>query len=301
MTLQQLRYVVAIADAKSINKAATDLFVSQPTLSSTIKELENEINIEIFSRSNRGIVLTPEGEEFLGYARQMLEHYRLIEERYSGKKHAKKFSVSTQHYTFAVEAFIRLAREFGFEEFEFAIHETKTYEVIHNVKIQKSEVGVIYLNDFNHKVIEKILKENELEFVPLFDCRIYVYLSRKNPLAGKEKLTMEDLEEYPCLSFEQGDNNSFYLAEEVMSTHEYKRIIKADDRATMLNLMVGLNGYTLCSGIICEELNGNEYAAIPLDSDETMTIGYIKKKRMPLSKLGEMYIGELKKYEEKVL
>lgn len=226
---------------------------------------------------------------------------RLMEERYSGKKQTKKFSVSTQHYTFAVEAFIRLAREFGFEEFEFAIHETKTYEVIHNVKIQKSEVGVIYLNDFNHKVIEKILKENELEFVPLFDCRIYVYLSRKNPLAGKEKLTMEDLEEYPCLSFEQGDNNSFYLAEEVMSTHEYKRIIKADDRATMLNLMVGLNGYTLCSGIICEELNGNEYAAIPLDSDETMTIGYIKKKRMPLSKLGEMYIGELKKYEEKVL
>lgn len=301
MTLQQLRYVVAIADAKSINKAAADLFVSQPTLSSTIKELENEINIEIFSRSNRGIVLTPEGEEFLGYARQMLEHYRLMEERYSGKKQTKKFSVSTQHYTFAVEAFIRLAREFGFEEFEFAIHETKTYEVIHNVKIQKSEVGVIYLNDFNHKVIEKILKENELEFVPLFDCRIYVYLSRKNPLAGREKLTMEDLEEYPCLSFEQGDNNSFYLAEEVMSTHEYKRIIKADDRATMLNLMVGLNGYTLCSGIICEELNGNEYAAIPLDSDETMTIGYIKKKRMPLSKLGEMYIGELKKYEEKVL
>lgn len=302
MTLQQLKYAIAIADNKSMNKAAAELFITQPSLSSTIKELENEIHIEIFSRSNRGIAITPEGEEFLGYARQMLDHYRLIEEKYVEQKRSKKkFSVSMQHYTFAVEAFIEMAKEFGMEEYEFAVHETKTSEVIENVQMSKSEIGIIYKNEFNGKFIEKILREKDMEFVSLFDCKIYVYLSKNNPLAKKEIIEFEELQKYPCLSFEQGDNSSFYFAEEVLSTNEYKQIIKADDRATLLNLMVGLNGYTLCSGIICSELNGDDYAAVPLKTEERMTIGYIKRKRMPLSQLGEKYIEELKKYAEKVL
>ena len=302
MTLQQLRYAVAIADHKSMNKAAAELFVTQPSLSNTIKDLENEIHTEIFTRSNRGIIITPEGEEFLGYARQMLDHYRLIEERYvENAVSKKKFSVSMQHYTFAVEAFIQMAKKFGMDEYEFAVHETKTSEVIENVRLNRSEIGIIYKNEFNDKFIDKILRENELEFIPLFDCRIYVYLSKQNPLADKEIIDFEDLQQYPCLSFEQGDNNSFYFAEEVFSTYDYRQIIKADDRATLLNLMVGLNGYTLCSGIICSDLNGDEYAAIPLNTKENMTIGYIKHKKMPLSILGEKYIEELQKYKEKVL
>lgn len=302
MTLQQLRYAIAIADCKSMNKAAAELFITQPSLSNTIKDLENEIHIEIFVRTNRGITITPEGEEFLGYARQMLDHYRLIEERYVENAFSKKkFSVSMQHYTFAVEAFIQMAKKFGMDEYEFAIHETKTSEVIENVRLNKSEIGIIYKNEFNDKFIDKILRNSELEFIPLFDCKIYVYMSKGNPLAEKEMIDFEDLQQYPCLSFEQGDSNSFYFAEEVLSTYDYRQIIKADDRATFLNLMVGLNAYTLCSGIICAELNGDEYAAIPLNTEEKMTIGYIKHKRMPLSVLGEKYIEELRKYEERVL
>ena len=302
MTLQQLRYAIAIADCKSMNKAAAELFITQPSLSNTIKDLENEIHIEIFVRTNRGITITPEGEEFLGYARQMLDHYRLIEERYVENAFSKKkFSVSMQHYTFAVEAFIQMAKKFGMDEYEFAIHETKTSEVIENVRLNKSEIGIIYKNEFNDKFIDKILRNSELEFIPLFDCKIYVYMSKGNPLAEKEMIDFADLQQYPCLSFEQGDSNSFYFAEEVLSTYDYRQIIKADDRATFLNLMVGLNAYTLCSGIICAELNGDEYAAIPLNTEEKMTIGYIKHKRMPLSVLGEKYIEELKKYEERVL
>ncbi|MGN0165888.1 MAG: LysR family transcriptional regulator [Lachnospiraceae bacterium] len=302
MTLQQLKYAVAIADHKSMNKAAAELFVTQPSLSNTIKDLENEIHTVIFERSNRGIIITPEGEEFLGYARQMLDHYRLIEERYvDNASYKKKFSVSMQHYTFAVEAFINLAKKFGMEKYEFAIHETKTGEVIENVRRNKSEVGVLYRNEFNGKFLDKIIRDNELEFIPLFDCKIYVYLSKGNPLAGKQVIRFEDLQQYPCLSFEQGDNNSFYFAEEVLSTCEYRQIIKADDRATFLNLMVGLNAYTLCSGIICSELNGDEYTAVPLDTEETMTIGYIKHKRVPLSVLGEQYIEELRKYKDRLL
>ena len=206
-----------------------------------------------------------------------------------------------QHYSFAVKAFVELVKQFGMNEYEFAVHETRTFEVIENVRHFYSELGVLYRNDFNAKVLNKTLAENELEFIGLFDCNVYAYVWKGNPIADREKVTMEDLEEYPCLSFEQGEKNSFYLSEEVLSTYEYKRIIKANDRATMLNLMRGLNAYTLCSGIICEDLNGSDYKAVRLDADETMTIGYIKRKGIPLSTMGKLYIEELTKYESQVL
>lgn len=302
MTLQQLRYAVTIAESPSMNEAAKQLFISQPSLSGAIRDLEEEIGITIFSRSNRGIIPTPEGEEFLGYARQMMEQYQLLDERYISKKNVKKkFSVSTQHYTFAVNAFVKMVKQFGMEEYEFAIHETKTHDIIEDVKNGKSELGILYLNEFNEKAITKILKENGLEFHELFWCKTYVYLWNGNPLAQKPLLTMEDLQDYPCLAFDQGSNNSFYYAEEVLSTYDYKQIIKANDRATLLNLMVGLNGYTLCSGIICKELNGSDYSAIPLDSDEKMCIGYVTKKNLSLSPLGRNYLEELQKFEANVL
>ena len=280
MTLQQLVYAVKIADTKSMNKAAAELYVSQPALSSTIRDLEEELNIELFIRTNRGIVITAEGDEFLSYARQMVELNQMIEDRYiNNEKKKNKFSVSMQHYSFAVEAFIELAKEIRLDDFELAVHETRTNEVIEFVRDYRSELGILYLNEFNRKALQKIFSENGLEFTELFDCDVFVYLSNEHPLAGKEKIAFEELKDYPCLSFEQGERNSFYYAEEVFSTLEYKQIIKADDRATMLNLMVGMNGYTLCSGIICEELNGSAYRAIPLDTEEKMTIGYIEFER----------------------
>lgn len=297
MTLQQLVYAVKIADTKSMNKAAAELYVSQPALSSTIRDLEEELNIELFIRTNRGIVITAEGDEFLSYARQMVELNQMIEDRYiNNEKKKNKFSVSMQHYSFAVEAFIELAKEIRLDDFELAVHETRTNEVIEFVRDYRSELGILYLNEFNRKALQKIFSENGLEFTELFDCDVFVYLSNEHPLAEKEKIAFEELKDYPCLSFEQGERNSFYYAEEVFSTLEYKQIIKADDRATMLNLMVGMNGYTLCSGIICEELNGSAYRAIPLDTEEKMTIGYIKRKGMRLSTLGRRYIEILTQY-----
>ena len=302
MTLQQLVYAVKIAETKSMNKAAAELFISQPALSGAIRDLEEEIHIDLFNRSNRGVVITTEGEEFLSYARQMVELQTMIEDRYiSNRKSKKKFSVSMQHYSFAVEAFIELAKEFEIEDFELAVHEAKTSEVIANVRNYRSEIGVLYLNSFNEKVMRKIFAENDLEYNPLFQCHIYVYLSKGHPLAGQAQISLDELGDYPCLSFEQGDKNSFYFAEEVFSTSDYKQIIKADDRATMLNLMVGLNGYTLCSGIICEELNGEKYKAVPLATDEKMEIGYIKRKSMPLSSLGIRYLSILRQYETHIL
>ena len=298
MTLSQLVYVVTVAEKKSMNKAAAELFVSQPALSGAIRDLEEEIHTQIFLRSNKGIVVTAEGEEFLSYARQIVQINQMINERYTeDKSQKKKFSVSMQHYSFAVEAFIKLGKKFSMNEFELAVYETKTFDVIENVRDNRSEIGVLYLNDFNRKALNKIISENKLEFVPLFDCGISVYLSRKHPLAGRTKISFEELEPYPCLSFEQGDKNAFYFAEEVLSTLDYKQIIKTNDRATMLNLMVGLNGYTLCSGIICGDLNGGNFVSVSSDTSDYMTIGYIKRKNMPLSMIGQEYIQILKKYE----
>lgn len=299
MTLQQLKYALTIADCGSMNEAAKQLFISQPSLSETMKELETEIGLDIFLRSNRGIVITPEGEEFLGYARQVTEQFGLLQSKYIDKKVKEKFSVSTQHYTFAVKAFVETVKQIGMEQYEFAVHETTTISVIENVKNFKSEIGVLYENDFNEKVLNKIFKENGLEFVELFSCDTFVYLWSGHPLAKQDVITMEELDEYPCLSFDQGKNNSLYLAEEMKSTYEYRRLIKANDRATLLNLMIGLNAYTLCSGIICEDLNGNDYKAVPLKETEKMRIGYIKRKGAKVSHIGELYIEELKKYKEK--
>ena len=302
MTLAQLRYAITVAGASSMNEAARKLFISQPSLSAAIKELEEEVGVELFKRTNRGISVTLEGEEFIGYARQVVEQYNLIESNYILKENTKKkFGVSMQHYTFAVKAFVEMVKQFGMDEYEFEIHETKTYDVIEDVKNCKSEIGILYLNDFNKKVLTKLFHESAVEFHELLKCHIYVYLWKGHPLASKEEITLEELEEYPCLSFDQGHNNSFYFAEEVLSTYDYKRLIKANDRATFLNLMIGLNGYTLCSGIMCEELNGSDYCAIKLKSDEIMTIGYIARKGVQVSPLGKKYLEEISKYKDKAL
>ncbi len=302
MTLNQLRYVVALSEENSINDAAKKLFVSQPALTAALKTLEEEVGFDIFLRTKSGISLTVKGIEFLGYAKSVLEQYNILESKFiDGKNTKRSFSVSMQHYTFAVQAFVAVIKQYGMDEYEFEIHETKTHEVIDNVKNQRSELGVIYENEFNKSVLTRILGEANLQFTPLFDCGIYAYMSKSNPLSKKKKVTLKDLEKYPCLAFVQGDQNSFYFAEEVLSTHEYKRIVKASDRATLLNLMVGINGYTLCSGIICEELNGLDYCAVKLDTDQTMTIGYISRKNTVLSELAEKYISELSKYKIQVM
>lgn len=297
MTLQQLKYVIAISEKRSMNEAAKKLFISQPTLSNSIKDLEEEIGIVIFDRNNKGIIITNEGEDFLSYAKQVISQFELLEEKYIDKKdYKKKFAVSTQHYSFAVKAFIEMVKGFDVNLYELAIRETKTHEVLNDVKLGKSEIGVLYINEFNKKIMNKLFKEYSLEFHNLVDCNVYVYLSSKHPLADKELIYLSDLDEYPCLSFEQGEYNSFYFAEEILSTYEYKRVIKACDRATMLNLMIGLNGFTLCSGIISQDLNGDEYRAIKLEVNDIMSIGYIKKENMVLSSIGEKYIHELNEY-----
>ena len=286
-----------------MNKAAEVLFVSQPSLTSAVRELEKELGITLFNRGGKGVTLTNDGAEFLQYARQVVAQYeRLLEKYGKGGTLRKKFGISTQHYSFAVKSFVEMVKQFDTDEYEFAIRETKTADVIEDVTTGKSEVGILYLSDFNRKAIGKFLKSNQLEFHSLIQCEPYVYLWKGHPLAKQKSIRLTELRDYPCLSFEQGVSGNFYFAEEILSTYDYIRTIKATDRATMLNLMVGLNGYTLCSGIICEELNGPDYVAIAFEAEEEeiaagrMEIGYIVKANMLLSKLADQYIRELKRY-----
>ncbi len=297
MTLQQLRYIIMVAETGTITEAATKLYISQPSLTNAIHELEKEMNIVIFNRTNKGITLSKEGEEFLGYARQVIEQATMLEDRYKyNYKGKKQFCISTQHYSFAVNAFVDLIKKYGQDEYDFSIRETQTYEIIEDVAHMRSEIGILFLNDFNEPVINKILKTYELEFNELFIAKPHVFISRKHPLAKNTVITNEELEEYPYLSFEQGEHNSFYFSEEIFSNCERKKNIRVRDRATLFNLLIGLNGYTVCSGVIDKKLNGKDIIAVPLQGENDMRIGYITHKKSKNTKLATTYLEAIKKY-----
>ena len=291
MTLQQLKYAITVAETGTITEAANRLYISQPSLTNAIHELEKEMKIVIFNRTNKGISLSKEGEDFLGYARQVLEQAAILEDKYKGNNGGKKqFCVSTQHYSFAVNAFVDLIKKYGQDEYDFSLRETQTYEIIEDVARMRSEIGILFLNDFNEKVIQKILKSHDLEFHQLFVASPHVFISRKHPLAECSVIHNEQLEEYPYLSFEQGEHNSFYYAEERYSRVLRKKNISVRDRATLFNLLIGLNGYTVCSGVIDENLNGENIIAVPLKEQGLMQIGYIHHKKAVLGKLAQAYI-----------
>lgn len=297
MTLQQLRYAITVAETGTITEAAKKLYISQPSLTNAIHELEKEMNLVIFQRTNKGILLSGEGEEFLGYARQVLEQASILEDKYKGNGGGKKqFCVSTQHYSFAVNAFVDLIKEYGQEEYDFSLRETQTYEIIEDVAHMRSEIGILFLNDFNETVLCKILKTNDLEFHELFVAKPHVFISRKHPLADRQVITNQELEEYPYLSFEQGEHNSFYFSEEIFSTSERKKNIRVRDRATLFNLLIGLNGYTVCSGVIDKKLNGKDIIAVPLQDEGDMRIGYITHRKAVPGRLAATYLEALRKY-----
>lgn len=297
MTLQQLKYAITVAETGTITEAANKLYISQPSLTNAIHELEKEMNIIIFNRTNKGISISKEGEDFLGYARQVLEQAAILEDKYKGDNGGKKkFCVSTQHYSFAVNAFVDLIKKFGQDEYDFSLRETQTYEIIEDVARMRSEIGILFLNDFNEKVITKILKSYDLEFHQLFVAKPHVFISRKHPLAQNQVITNEELEQYPYLSFEQGEHNSFYFSEEIFSATERKKNIRVRDRATLFNLLIGLNGYTVCSGVIDKKLNGKDIIAAPLADESDMRIGYITHKKERISRLGTTYLEALNKY-----
>ena len=297
MKLQQLRYVVKVAECGSITEASRRLFVSQPSITASIRDLENEMGVHIFERTNKGVIVSEEGETFLGYARQVLDQADLLEGKYKGtSEQVPHFSVSCQHYSFAVNAFVDVIREFDAARYDFTLREEQTHEIIEDVAHMKSELGILYLSEHNREVIERMLAANELVFEGLFCAAPHVFVCADHPLAGHASVTLEDLEDYPFLSYEQGSYNSFYYSEELTSTFERRKNIRVRDRATLFNLAMGLNGYTVCSGVISHELNGPGIISIPLDVDEYMEVGIITRKNTTLTRYGQAYIDAIRQH-----
>ena len=297
MKLQQLRYVVKVAECGSITEASRRLFVSQPSITASIRDLENEMGVHIFERTNKGVIVSEEGETFLGYARQVLDQADLLEGKYKGEsEQVPHFSVSCQHYSFAVNAFVDVIREFDAARYDFTLREEQTHEIIEDVAHMKSELGILYLSEHNREVIERMLAANELVFEGLFCATPHVFVCADHPLVGRSSVTLEDLEDYPFLSYEQGSYNSFYYSEELTSTFERRKNIRVRDRATLFNLAMGLNGYTVCSGVISHELNGPGIISIPLDVDEYMEIGIITRKNTTLTRYGRAYIDAIRQH-----
>ena len=297
MKLQQLRYVVKVAECGSITEASRRLFVSQPSITASIRDLENEMGVHIFERTNKGVIVSDEGETFLGYARQVLDQADLLEGKYKGtSEQVPHFSVSCQHYSFAVNAFVDVIREFDAARYDFTLREEQTHEIIEDVAHMKSELGILYLSEHNREVIERMLAANELVFEGLFCATPHVFVCSDHPLAGRSSVTLGDLEDYPFLSYEQGSYNSFYYSEELTSTFERRKNIRVRDRATLFNLAMGLNGYTVCSGVISHELNGPGIISIPLDVDEYMEIGIITRKNTTLTRYGQAYIDAIRQH-----
>lgn len=297
MKLQQLKYAIQIAQTGSFHTAAQNLFITQPSLSKAIAELEKEMRILIFHRTNRGVRLTEEGTKFLAYARQVIEQVELLEQQYKQNTPIRRvFAISAQHYAFVVNAFVTLVQEYGQAEYEFSLRESRTFDIIEDIRTRRSELGIIYLSHFNREVMQRILRENNLHFEPLFTAAPHVFVSSKNPLVGSEYVTLKDLANYPRLTYEQGANNSFYFSEELHSVEFSPKSIVVTDRATLFNLLIGLDGYTICSGILSQDLNGSDIVSIPLESEETMEIGYVYYEGSQLSAIGRRYITLLQEY-----
>lgn len=297
MRIQQLEYLEKIVEAGSINEAAKRLFLTQPSLSNAVKELENEMGIQIFQRSSGGISLTAEGREFMTYSKQILDQVNLMNERYkNGQQRKQSFSVSAQHYAFIVHAFVELIKSVNASEYQFTLRETETQNIFNDLAQFKSELGILYTNGFNQKIMQRLFKENNLVFTPLFVAKPHIFVSRYNPLTSKSSVNLSDLEDFPYLSYEQGEVNSFYFSEEILSTLSHKKSIKVSDRATIFNLMVGLNGYTISSGIISSKLNDDKIVAIPLNVDDDITMGWLKHRQVELSPLAERYLTMLKEH-----
>lgn len=300
MNINQMKYVLAVASSSSIREAATRLYVSQPALSSSIRDLEEELGIALFERNNKGISLTEAGREFIIYAKKAVGQFELVEDRYlSQNRDKERFSVSTQHYNFAIRAFTQVIREFDPDKYLFSIHETKTSDVLQHLRDLVSEVGIISYSSANESLIKKLIKEYNLDFVPLMQRETYAYLWKNHKFANRESISLSELQDYPCISFDQSDDNNFYLNEEALADYEFKKSIKSDDRATTMEIIAELGGYSIGSGM----LSGDEQilpgmVSIKLEEDDPLIIGYIVRKGSALSRYGESYVKELLKFKE---
>ncbi|MGI6211739.1 MAG: LysR family transcriptional regulator [Anaerovoracaceae bacterium] len=295
MTIQHLKYVMMVSECGSVTEAAKRLYISQPSLSEAIRNIEKEAGITIFNRSRSGITPTKEGEEFLRYAEQVIQQMNLLEEKYgSRRKRKKRFCVSTHHYAFSADAFVDTVEKFSGDNYEFILNETETYQIMQDVRSHFSELGIMFLSNANEKVIRSHLKKMELEFHELYVAEPHIFIGKNHPLAGSSDISIHDLAEYPRMTYLQTRHTSGDFDEEVFSKEPASKEIIVSDRMARDELLVSMNAYEICSGIFSRYLTRGDIISVPLREEECMRIGYITNSGQKLSKMGEQYVEDLK-------
>lgn len=288
MTFQQLKYVIKIVETGSISAAAKELYISQPSLSKAVMELENELDTTLFIREKTGIRLTEDGNQFVVRAKQIIDQMDMLEKSFSEKSETKTtFSIASHHYNFVVAAFTQLIKELGEDSFDFAIKEMPTSYIIDDVKHGYSELGIIYLSKFNNEVIKKRLQNEGLEFKNLFRETPHVCIADNNSLAKEDLITFNDLKDMPRISYEQKYDDSYFFYEELHSACSTSKDITVLDKATLIYMLKELNAYTISTSVLGARSREAGAVTIPLDSDEYMDIGYIHLAGRPLSEMAE--------------
>ncbi len=296
MTIQQCKYVLEIAKTGSFNKAAKQLFIAQSSLSMSIKSLEQELKIQIFERSGNGIRLTDDGSEFVKYATQICENSDFVSERYSSNKVQQKLYIVTQHYDFIADIFGKmLSKITDIDEYKFALREIQTYDVIREVETAYSDIGILAIKDSDYDIMKRYLGRKGLLFTPFLHAKPHVFMRKTHPLAKAEVLRNADLKDFPYVSYEQGEHNSSFFTEEIMNVPYVSKHIEISDRATLMNVLLLTDSYTIGTGIMPSALNRKDIVSIPLKSDEFYIIGYILNEDRKISGMLEKFITLLEK------
>ena len=281
MTFQQLTYVVEISKCGSINKAAQKLFLSQSGISTAVRELEEELGIQFFVRSNRGVEFTQEGKEFLSYAVSLLEQKQRIESLYGEARNSSapvRFSVSTQRYPFTEDAFLRMLRRTTDNRYVFSIREAGMDAVIDDVYDHRADIGVIFLTELTEKIIRRLLDARDLDFHEIAAVSPCIYVRKGHPLANRDEVTEEDLAGLPYVSFEhnQGVGTDYSEEYQLLSMKKPPRQISVNNRATMMNVLAATDAYTTGSGLLVEGITSQAVVTMPLAGKTCIRIGWIR-------------------------
>lgn len=297
MTIQQCKYILEIVKKGSFSEAAKQLFVAQSALSTSVKLLENELNIKIFERSKNGVFLTDDGAEFARYAEELVEQEKFIVERYGRAGEAKRLYVVSQHYDFVADVFCSLLRD-EVDGCDFALKELKTYDVIREVESAYSDIGIIAIKDGDFDIMKRYLGGRGLEFTPFLKAGAHVFVRANHPLAKKNKITNEDLKGFPFVLYEQGSHNSSFFSEEIECGFDVARRVRISDRATLMNVLLTTDCYTVGTGVMPSALNDGKIVSLPHESSSFYSIGYILSSDRKRSELCERFIGLLKEFSK---
>ncbi|MBP3395766.1 MAG: LysR family transcriptional regulator, partial [Clostridia bacterium] len=291
MTIQQCKYVLEIARAGSFSEAAKQLFIAQSSLSISIKSLEQELNIRIFERSGNGVYLTDDGAEFVKYATEICENSDFVAERYSTRHVQQKLYIATQHYDFIADIFGKLLKETITESYRFSIKEIETYNVIREVETAHSDVGIIAIKDGDYEIMRRYLGKKGLSFTPVLNVSPHVFFRRGHPLAGAAPLSAAALRKYPYVSYEQGEHTSSFFTEELMDVSSIDKHVEISDRATLMNVLMLTDAYTIGTGMMPSALNKGDIVSVPFESDAYYIIGYLLNQDRKISDMTKKFIA----------